>query len=105
MVEIVNPKISSSAFYVYIIPLVVMVMGVFVGLRLGQNAGYEDLAEVISVVTGIVFLFFSYILLSIFDRKKRINQQEESLVRMKEIIEEEEVVDEKKVGSDSNRMH
>lgn len=70
-----------------------MVIGVLVGLRLGQNAGYGDLAEIISVVTGIVFLFFSYIFLSIFDRRRKNNQQEESLVQMKKIIEEKGVDD------------
>lgn len=94
MVEIENPKISSSAFYVYIIPLVVMVIGVLLGLRLGQNAGYEDFAEFISVATGIVFLVFSYILLSIFDRRRKNNQQVESLVQMKEIIDEKGAEDE-----------
>jgi len=65
-----------------------MVIGVLIGLRLGQNAGYEDFAEIISVVTGIVFLVFSYIILSLFDRKRKDNQQQESLVQMKEIIGE-----------------
>ncbi len=90
MIEIENPKISSSAFYVYIIPLAVMVLGVIIGLRVGQNAGYEDFAEIISVVTGIIFLVFSYMLLSLLDRRKRNTQKEESLVQMKEIIDKKE---------------
>lgn len=88
MVEIENPKISSSAFYIYIVPLVVMVMGVLIGLRIGENAGYEDFAEIISVVTGIIFLVLSYIVLGIFDRRRKSNQQEDSLVRMKKRIDE-----------------
>lgn len=94
MVEIKNPKISSSAFYVYIIPLVVMVIGVLVGLQIGRGAGFDDFAEIISVATGIVFLVLSYILLGQFDRRKKNSQPEESLVQMKEIINEKRADDE-----------
>jgi len=94
LVEIENPKLSSSAFYVYIIPLVVMVIGVFVGLQLGRSAGYENFAEIISVATGLIFLVISYIILGQFDRRKKNTQQEKSLVQMKEIIDEKRVENE-----------
>ena len=67
-----------------------MVIGVLAGLWLGQNAGYEEFAEIISVATGMVFLVFSYILLSLFDRKRKDSQHQESLVQMKEIISGQE---------------
>ncbi len=88
LVEIESPKISSSAFYVYIIPLVVMVIGVLVGLQLGRSLGYEDFAEIISVVTGLLFLVLSYILLSILDRRRKQEVKPESRVQMKEVVEE-----------------
>ncbi|NBG88464.1 hypothetical protein ISALK_08110 [Isachenkonia alkalipeptolytica] len=90
LVEIEYPKISSSAFYVYIIPLVAMIIGVLVGLRVGQNIGYEAFAEIISVVTGLIFLVLSYLLLSLLDKRRKNNLQEESRIQMKEIIKEKE---------------
>ncbi len=95
LVEIEEPKLSSSAFYVYIIPMVFMIIGVLVGLWVGENSGFEDLAEFISVGTGILFLVIGYILLSLFDRRRRKNPQTESVVQMKQIIENKEDPNEK----------
>lgn len=87
--EIERPKISSSAFYVYIIPMIIMVLGVLIGFRIGEGLGDGDLAEIISVITGLLFLVLSYFLLSFIDRKRKEDVKQESRVQIKEIIKEE----------------
>ena len=63
-----------------------MVIGVLIGNQLGNNLGYEEFAEIISVITGILFLIFSYILLGFYDRKRKRRQREESTVKMKKLL-------------------
>ncbi|EOD00650.1 SoxR reducing system RseC family protein [Caldisalinibacter kiritimatiensis] len=74
--------ILKSAFLVYIIPLVLMVVGIALGIYVFKGLGFDNY-ESIGLLTGLVALGISYVILRIVDNKiKRNNSIDFEMVRI-----------------------
>lgn len=65
-IEIANKKVLSVAFLVYIMPLICLIIGDIIGNYLFSN-------ELLSILSGIVFMAVSFFLVKIVDRKSADN--------------------------------
>lgn len=65
--------VLKSAFLVYVLPLVLMVLGISLSIYLFKNLGYSNY-ENLGFITGLVFLGFSFIILKLYDKKIKKNK-------------------------------
>lgn len=65
-IEFATNKLLSTSALIYLVPLIMLVCGIFVGNAVqGQNP-----SDLVSFLVGIVALFASYLILSMIDNKK-----------------------------------
>ncbi|AFS78734.1 sigma-E factor regulator, RseC/MucC family [Gottschalkia acidurici 9a] len=84
LIESKSSTILKSAFIAYIIPLILMIIGVSIGMKVFNNMGYENY-ETLSFLTGLVFVVISYFLLKYVDNK--YFRDNDSLLEMVEILD------------------
>jgi len=65
--------VLKSAFIVYVIPLIMLVVGIVSGIEIAKKIGIENY-ESIGLLSGLVLLFVSFILIRIIDKKIRDNK-------------------------------
>ena len=68
-VEIDNNFLLKSAFLVYIFPLLMLIVGYYFGNNLNKVLLLPINQEVFSLLTGIVFLSFAFLIVNFFDKK------------------------------------
>lgn len=68
IIESKSSTILKSAFVAYIMPLIFMMVGIFIGMAVFKNLGYEAY-ETIGFFVGLVFLAVSYVVLRQIDNK------------------------------------
>ena len=80
--------VLKSAFIVYVLPLVMLIIGVFIGITIFANLGYNNY-ESLGFVVGLIFLGMSYILLKVIDKrikdKNQINFEIVNIINNKNI--------------------
>ena len=68
IVESKSSTILKTAFVAYMIPLMLMIAGVVIGMKVFKNMGYQNY-ETLGFFVGMVFLGLSYFLLRHVDNK------------------------------------
>lgn len=68
IVESKSSTILKSAFVAYIMPLMMMIAGVLIGMKIFESLSYQNY-EALGFVVGLVFLGISYFLLKGIDNK------------------------------------
>lgn len=64
-IEFETSKLLSTSVLIYLVPLVMLVIGIVIANYLqGENPN-----DLLSFISGIISLFVSYLILSIFDKK------------------------------------
>ncbi len=66
-VKMKTKTILQSAFLVYIIPLIMMMIGVLAGMALFRNNNYVNL-ELVSIIMGMLFLGISHFIIKHIDK-------------------------------------
>lgn len=61
-------QILKSAAVAYLIPLLVMILGIIIGINIFKSIGYANY-ETYGFIMGLLFLGFSYIMLRIIEKK------------------------------------
>ena len=79
-----NKKMIKAVVLVYIMPLVVMVLGIVLGIVGSEYLGYSDMKDIIAVGVGILSLLLSYLILGYIDKK--IKQNKEMEITISEVI-------------------
>lgn len=68
IVESKSSTILKTAFVAYVIPLMLMIAGVLLGMKVFERMGYQNY-ETLGFLVGMVFLGLSYFLLRFVDNK------------------------------------
>lgn len=68
VVESKSSTILKSAFIAYIMPLILMIIGLSIGMSVFKYLGYQEY-EALGFLVGLVFLGVSYIILRYIDNK------------------------------------
>lgn len=68
IVESKSSTILKTAFVAYIIPLMLMIVGVLIGMKVFEEMGYANY-EILGFFVGMVFLGTSYFILRYIDNK------------------------------------
>ena len=63
--------IVQSAFILYLIPLIMLVLGYYTGRLLFRGLTVQGREELFPALTSLVFLFASFIPIRFYDRRKR----------------------------------
>ncbi|MGO1369997.1 MAG: SoxR reducing system RseC family protein [Senegalia sp. (in: firmicutes)] len=75
-IEMETKSLMKSAFIAYVIPLIMLIVGISSGVYFFNNLGFESY-EVLGILTGFVALVISYFLLKLIDnniKKNKTNQ-------------------------------
>lgn len=75
-VEMETKSLMKSAFIAYVIPLIMLIVGVSSGIFLFQSMGYSNY-EILGLLTGLVFLGLSYFILKVIDNHIKNNKSSE----------------------------
>ncbi|SHH90624.1 positive regulator of sigma(E), RseC/MucC [Caloranaerobacter azorensis DSM 13643] len=65
--------VLKSAFLVYVLPLILMIFGISLSIYLFKNMGYNNY-ENLGFIAGLLFLGFSFIILRLYDKKIKKNE-------------------------------
>lgn len=65
--------VLKSAFIVYVIPLIMLVVGIVSGIEIAKKIGMKNY-ESIGLLSGLVLLFVSFIMIRIIDKKIKDNK-------------------------------
>ncbi|KGG81500.1 positive regulator of sigma(E),RseC/MucC [Caloranaerobacter azorensis H53214] len=65
--------VLKSAFLVYVLPLILMIFGISLSIYLFKNMGYSNY-ENLGFIAGLLFLGFSFIILRLYDKKIKKNE-------------------------------
>ncbi|MGF7057320.1 SoxR reducing system RseC family protein [Brassicibacter mesophilus] len=80
--------VLKSAFIVYILPLIMLIIGVFIGITVFEKLGFENY-ESLGFIVGLIFLSISYFVLKSIDKriknKNQINFEIVNIVNNKRI--------------------
>ena len=60
--------VLKSAFLVYVLPLIMLIMGVLIGVTIFEKLGYVNY-ESLGFILGLVFLGLSYVVLKSMDKR------------------------------------
>lgn len=71
-IELGNENMLTASIIVYLIPLVALFLGVFIGNRIG--------GELLSALTGILFLVLTFFTIHIFDKRISKNRYFKPLI-------------------------
>ncbi|MCY6959750.1 SoxR reducing system RseC family protein [Clostridium brassicae] len=82
-VSIEEKFLNKMIALVYVFPLIMMIIGIGVGLKIFKDIGYSNY-ELFSFLLGMVFLIISYGVLNIVNKKKVKNK--EIILEMIDII-------------------
>lgn len=82
-VEIENKSFNKMMFFAYILPLIMMIIGMAVGIKIFKNLGYATY-ELFGFAVGMVCLGLSYYLLKKINDKMKNNNL--SLLKITRII-------------------
>jgi len=85
VIEIEEGRVFKNALYVYWVPIIALIIGIFLGISLAENYGYADQSDLIAVGVGVLLFIGSYMILSVID--KRQNRSGNIGVKMKKIVE------------------
>jgi sigma-E factor negative regulatory protein RseC len=66
-----NGMILKSAFIVYMVPLIALIAGYYIGKALMDLFNYKGNSELFPALFGFFLLFLSFMAIRWFDRKKR----------------------------------
>jgi len=66
-VEVEISSVVSSSFIVYILPVIFIVLGYFIGVQVHPLWGLKISMESLGIVFALIFLFISFVLLKLYD--------------------------------------
>jgi len=72
-VEMSTKSILNSAFIVYMIPLIMMILGISLGAYIFKTMGYKNY-EIFGMLAGVFSLVISFMLLKIIDKRVKENK-------------------------------
>lgn len=72
--------VMKATLIVYIMPLILMIVGIGLGMMGAEYLGYNDIKEPIAVGIGVVCLFLAYLFLSLIDKKIKKDKKMEIIV-------------------------
>lgn len=70
-----NGMILKSAFIVYMVPLIALIAGYYLGKHLMGLLNYGGKSELFPALSGFFLLFLSFMAIRWFDRRKRDDKQ------------------------------
>jgi len=70
-----NGMILKSAFIVYMVPLIALIAGYYLGKELMGLLNYGGKSELFPALSGFFLLFLSFMAIRWFDRRKRDDKQ------------------------------
>lgn len=79
-----SKKLIKAIALVYMMPLVVMILGIVLGMMGAEYLGYSSMKEPIAVGVGVFSLLLSYLFLGYIDKK--IKQNNEMEITISEVI-------------------
>lgn len=85
LIELEPRTLLTASFIVYIVPLIFLILGYFVGAWLASFIARANLAEIFAVILGFAFFAFSYLIIREIDR--RLASSEQFYPVVKKIIE------------------
>lgn len=72
-----SKKLIKAVMLVYVMPLIVMILGIVLGMMGAEYFGFTDMKEPIAVGVGIFSLLLSYLILGYIDKKIKKNKEME----------------------------
>lgn len=79
-----DKKVFKAAFLVYMIPLMGMIAGIVLGIRIGEFLSYEDMKELMGIGVGFIFLLIAYLGINRID--KRIKDKNEMRIEITRVV-------------------
>lgn len=76
--EVKDTNVISSAFIVFILPLIAVFVGVMIGEFIGENFGFN--VPMFQVIGGIVALALSIISIRVFDKTAKDNKKSQPVI-------------------------
>lgn len=73
-----TPDVLKAALIVYVIPLIALVIGVALGTFLAKKLNLE--ADLIGIITGLIFLAPSYLIVRKMDKKLEVTKKYEPII-------------------------
>lgn len=72
--------VMKSVLLLYMMPLLLMILGIAIGMVGAEYFGYNDLKELIAVGVGVIALLLSYMLLGYIDKRIKNNKEMEIII-------------------------
>ncbi len=88
-ISVETDKVILASLIVYVLPVIVLVIAMYITQQVAISSGYQETAEVISIGVGLGAMALVFLILRLLD--KRIARTKKFKPRITEIVPEDQV--------------